>query len=67
MIETTIETMIEDANLKVVEVSNDEYPISLGKTKEFAFKALRVDSKQHPDTIDWVGENIRLMHSKVSV
>lgn len=35
-----LETMIEDANLKVVEVSNDEYPISLGKTKEFAFKAL---------------------------
>ncbi len=35
-----LEGMLEKAKLPVVEVSNDEYPLSLGKTKEFAFIAL---------------------------
>mmetsp|Transcript_21949 Transcript_21949/g.33918 ORF Transcript_21949/g.33918 Transcript_21949/m.33918 type:complete len:743 (+) Transcript_21949:62-2290(+) len=35
-----LESLIEDANMSVMEVSNDEYPLKLGKTKEFAFKAL---------------------------
>ncbi|KAL7534003.1 hypothetical protein ACHAXR_007750, partial [Thalassiosira sp. AJA248-18] len=35
-----LENMLEKANLPVVEVTYDEYPLKLGKTKEFAFKAL---------------------------
>jgi ubiquinone/menaquinone biosynthesis C-methylase UbiE len=35
-----LETMIEDANMSVKEVTTDEYPLKLGKTKEFAFKVL---------------------------
>ncbi|KAL7553873.1 hypothetical protein ACHAWF_018282 [Thalassiosira exigua] len=35
-----LENMLEKANLSVVEVSNDEYPLKLGKDKGFAFKAL---------------------------
>ena len=32
--------MIEQANLSLVEVSRDEYPLKLGDTKEKAFKTL---------------------------
>jgi len=31
-----LEHMLEKANLPVVEVANDEYPLKLGKTKDFA-------------------------------
>ena len=32
--------MIENAKLSLVQVTNDEYPLKLGKSKEDAFKAL---------------------------
>ncbi|KAL9179936.1 hypothetical protein ACHAXT_007906 [Thalassiosira profunda] len=35
-----LEGMLEEARLPVVEVSNQEYPLKLGKDKAFAFKAL---------------------------
>ena len=35
-----LETMIQDANMSVIDVSNDEFPLKLGMTKDFAFKAL---------------------------
>ena len=40
-----LESMLEEAKLPVVEVANDEYPLHLGKTKEFAFKALTLPIK----------------------
>lgn len=35
-----LEQLLEEAKLSVVEVIHDEYPLRLGKTKSFAFKAL---------------------------
>ncbi len=35
-----LETLLEEAKLSVAEVVHDEYPLRLGKTKAFAFKAL---------------------------
>ena len=35
-----LENMLEGSKLSVVEVGQDEYPLRLGKTKAFAFKAL---------------------------
>ena len=35
-----LENMLETANLPLVEVYYNEYPLKLGKTKEFAFKSL---------------------------
>ena len=35
-----LEKLLEEAKLSVVEVVHDEYPLRLGKTKSFAFKAL---------------------------
>lgn len=36
----TVEGMIEKANLSLVQISHDEYPLKLGDTKEKAFKTL---------------------------
>ena len=40
-----LESLLDEAKLSVVEVANDEYPLHLGKTKEFAFKALTLPIK----------------------
>lgn len=46
-----VESMIAKANLSLVQVSRDEYPLKLGNTKEKAFKTLTLPIRSELQTL----------------
>lgn len=51
-----LENMIEKTNLSILHVTNDEYPIKLGNSKEFAFKALTIPIRSELQELNKRGE-----------